>query len=563
MYRCDSTGKELWNIDVDYSSSDHWHFGFERREGGYYLGGHTDSKTDPKGDMWLVRYDSARHMIWEKTYDRGFSEHAHAGIETRDGGCLLVGHTNLGNLEKYWIVRVDSNGVEKWRKMFSSNDTYDDSPYHVVETREGNFAIFGGSSSPTSGAGTIWLLVLDPSGNIVLDRHYGNPTYSSFAWAGRQTSDGGYVMAGYTTYNTVGDADLYLVKAAADGTLEWEKRYGGKGPEYGYDVIETNDGYIACGVTGSTDLGAGAEGDMLLVKFKKDVVLPLPSAITLVAPAANATLADTASVLRWRPGTPSVTRYELDIATDSSFTQKIVDSSLTDTSALRANLTNGGKYWWRVRAYNATGWGPYSEVRKFTVASYPATVALIYPAQNGVVDNTDVQMRWGRSAPGVTRYQLDVATDSQFSTATADSSLTDTTMLRTGFVFGSTYWWRVRAANSVGWGPYSEARTFTVQEGASVERGSESAAGLAIYPNIPNPFGATTTFRFHQGRRGEASMVLVDLAGRQVATICSGMFEAGDHAIPFDGSRIPSGIYICRLVAPGIGDVSRRVMVVH
>jgi len=67
MYRIDSLGNIEWEYDVNYNDSDHWHLLIERRTGGYYFGGHTDSKDDPSGDMWLVRLDEDRNVLWEKT----------------------------------------------------------------------------------------------------------------------------------------------------------------------------------------------------------------------------------------------------------------------------------------------------------------------------------------------------------------------------------------------------------------------------------------------------------------------------------------------------------------
>lgn len=456
MYRGDTTGKVLWTIDVNYHSSDHWHFGFERRGGGYFLGGHTDSKEDPKGDMWLARFDDNRNMVWEKTYDRGFVEHAHSGVQTRDGGLILGGHTSVGDMEKYWLVKVDSNGTMQWQKVYSSSNMNHDSPYRVIETREGNYAVFGGSGSAHGSGGTIWLLVVDSTGKIIVDKHLGDPASDSFSWSGRQTSDGGYIISGYTSHNTKGEEDIYVIKTKADGTVEWDSTFGGNGPDFGYDVIETTDGYFVCGLTGSGDLMTGGEGDLVVLKIaKKEVTLPLPSQVTLVAPAANAILTDTTAMLRWGQGNPAVTRYQLELATDAAFTQKIVDSSLTDTSTLRTQLMNGGTYWWRVRASNATGWGPFSE-----------------------------------------------------------------------------------------------ARQFTVTKGASVGD-RESLGGLALHQNIPNPFGATTTFRFTQGRAGTVRMALLDLAGREVATICDDRFEAGEHAVELDASTLPAGVYVCRMTADG------------
>ena len=67
----------------------------------------------------------------------------------------------------------------------------------------------------------------------------------------------------------------------------------------------------------------------------------------------------------WLHGDAPVTNYWLEIGFDPAFQFKTVDSSLTDTTKLVHGLVSNNLYSWRMRAQNASGWGPYSEVRQF------------------------------------------------------------------------------------------------------------------------------------------------------------------------------------------------------
>ncbi len=276
MYRGDSTGALLWEVFVNNDRSDHWHFFVERPGGGYYMGGHTDSKGNDFGDMWLVKMDSARNVIWDTTYGRGGEEHAHMGIGTRDGGCLLLGHAESGQgnaeREKFWAVKVDADGHRMWDSVFSSGDAYHDSPYGLFETRDGNYALVGGSSHATQpNNGTMWLLVIDSVGRTVMNKHYGHVGGDAFSWNARQTTDGGFVLAGYTTYQTAGKEDAYIVKTNAAGEVEWERTVGSTGSDYVYDVVETPSGYVAVGSTDSPSwMTGGGDADLLLIKVSKD-----------------------------------------------------------------------------------------------------------------------------------------------------------------------------------------------------------------------------------------------------------------------------------------------------
>jgi hypothetical protein len=73
-----------------------------------------------------------------------------------------------------------------------------------------------------------------------------------------------------------------------------------------------------------------------------------------------------------------------------------------------------------------------------------------------------VDLVWRQSFPGVDRYWLEGDTDSLFTSPFVDSLLTDTTYTVDPLHDSSTFWWRVRAHNDVGWGLFSEVRSFSV-----------------------------------------------------------------------------------------------------
>jgi hypothetical protein len=85
-----------------------------------------------------------------------------------------------------------------------------------------------------------------------------------FAQSVQQTSDGGYIMAGYTYSFGAGGSDIFLIKTDASGNVQWAKTYGGTNNKRAYSVRQTSDGgYIVAGWTFS--FGAG-NGDFFLIK---------------------------------------------------------------------------------------------------------------------------------------------------------------------------------------------------------------------------------------------------------------------------------------------------------
>jgi hypothetical protein len=81
-------------------------------------------------------------------------------------------------------------------------------------------------------------------------------TYEDIASSVQQTSDGGYIVAGYTYSFGAGDYDIFLIKTDANGNVQWAKTYGGTGYDRAFSVQQTSDGgYILAGYTGSFGVG--------------------------------------------------------------------------------------------------------------------------------------------------------------------------------------------------------------------------------------------------------------------------------------------------------------------
>ncbi len=79
-----------------------------------------------------------------------------------------------------------------------------------------------------------------------------------------QTTDKGYVIAGYTYSSGLGNADLYLIKTDSFGNEEWSTTTGGAGFDYGHCLCLANDeGYLVAGYSSSQGNG---QKDILLLK---------------------------------------------------------------------------------------------------------------------------------------------------------------------------------------------------------------------------------------------------------------------------------------------------------
>jgi hypothetical protein len=147
-----------------------------------------------------------------------------------------------------------------WNKTFGGPGN--DYGHSARETSDGGYVIAGSTDSYGSGSGDVWLIKTDSSGNATWDKTFGGPS-EDHGYSVQQTSDGGYVIAGSTDSYGAGSGDVWLIKTDSSGNATWDKTFGGSGVDWGHSVRQIPDGgYIIAGYTGSY----GAGGDAWLIK---------------------------------------------------------------------------------------------------------------------------------------------------------------------------------------------------------------------------------------------------------------------------------------------------------
>jgi hypothetical protein len=126
--------------------------------------------------------------------------------------------------------------------------------------------IAGYTTSHGAGSKDVYLVKLDADGSEVWSKTFGGSSVD-VGRSVQETSDGGYIIAGYTESFDVEIHDVYLIKTDAEGNEVWSKTFGDFGPEMGRSVWETSDGgYVVAGATGSyTD-----NSDVYLLKVDSD-----------------------------------------------------------------------------------------------------------------------------------------------------------------------------------------------------------------------------------------------------------------------------------------------------
>ncbi len=151
-----------------------------------------------------------------------------------------------------------------WMKTYGG--TGNELGWYVQQTTDGGYIVLGYTSSDS---GDIWFLKTDATGDTLWTKIYGGPAPEG-GHSAQQTKDGGYIIAGYTGSFGAGKYDLWLFKTDANGETVWTRTYGGPDYDAGYCVQQTKDGgYIIAGYRDgkrSQQSGPIEGGDVWLVK---------------------------------------------------------------------------------------------------------------------------------------------------------------------------------------------------------------------------------------------------------------------------------------------------------
>lgn len=125
--------------------------------------------------------------------------------------------------------------VEEWNKTFGG--TYDDEAYAVQQTSDGGYIIVG-YTMHSPGNDDALLIKTDASGNQQWSKTYGGNGVDA-AYSVQQTSDGGYILAGSTSSFGAGSTDFWLIKTDANGNQQWSRTFAA------YSVQQTSDGPLS------------------------------------------------------------------------------------------------------------------------------------------------------------------------------------------------------------------------------------------------------------------------------------------------------------------------------
>jgi hypothetical protein len=215
---------------------------------------------------FLFVIQSSAQSHFEKALGASGLDQAFAGQQTTDHGFIAAGYSmsaGAGRNDCY-LVKSDSLGTPEWYKTYGGSN--DDQAYSVEQTTDGGYILCGYTKSFGAGGYDVYVIKTTATGDTLWTKTYGGAR-NDFGNAVRQTSDGGYIIAGYTLSFVTGadSGNAYLIKTDANGGLKWAKSFGATNNiTDAYSVKETSDkGFI---LTGYTNGFGEPSGDVFLTK---------------------------------------------------------------------------------------------------------------------------------------------------------------------------------------------------------------------------------------------------------------------------------------------------------
>ena len=278
------------------------------------------------------------------------------------------------------------------------------------------------------------------------------------------------------------------------------------------------------------------------------------------------------------------TGYVLQIAPGGNFNGPTwtTQTSLTSLTVPRDAAVQTGNYGWRLRAIGPSApviWGPTRGFTRVTSAAPPTAPPLLFPPDASTQNSGDVTFQWG-SAANATAYRLEIATDPAFPAGGA-AGVVNEGLVGTLYTLhldapATTFYWRVTARNSAGYGTPSPTGSFTLAAlppsvagvlitAPATDLSAEQGASIQATGLIVGRYSGTVNVEWLlDDNVFSSSTVTLDGSGLDIDPVSVPSSEVGVHQLVLRVTTdvtTTSPTRIIQITSPGVGPADHLVVV--
>jgi hypothetical protein len=239
LCKIDLYGNYEWDKTLDGGYSELGLSVDQTADGGFVAVGYSKSfSTTHNHDIWLVRMNEFGDTIWTKVIGGYADDLGYSVSETTDGGFIIGGQTQSFGAGAFdiWLIKTNSAGDTTWTKTYGGPD-FEYGNGQVKQTMDGGYVIIGSTKSFGAGSNDFWLIKTDSLGNIEWDKTFGG-TSSEYGYSVDELESGGFIIAGIN--NSIGD--MFIVRTDGLGNYYWSINGFSTLTDAAHSIQQTFDG---------------------------------------------------------------------------------------------------------------------------------------------------------------------------------------------------------------------------------------------------------------------------------------------------------------------------------
>lgn len=256
VIRLDAAGRALWQktyskppaaraVDID-----------PLPEGGFLVLAETGEFTGDAAawsDIWILKLQPAGGVAWARTIDAAAADRPRDILTFPDGSFIASVSASDPETKKsdMLFLKLDANGRDVWKRAYALDDIND--PVSLLAGEGDGFMALAVTESADADPETR-LLSFDADGALSWDRSFAPGLYNRGRDLAR-AADGGYVAAGLTRSDPSANSDLWLMKLNPSGDVVWTRTFGGPADDAATAVRALPGGFLIAGETASFGFG--------------------------------------------------------------------------------------------------------------------------------------------------------------------------------------------------------------------------------------------------------------------------------------------------------------------